>query len=253
MTTKLLMFKKKKYCYQRKKGRNNNGKITSRHRGGGHSRLYRQIDFQKIKINVLGKVQTIEYDPNRSAQIAGILYENGSKSYQLSPIGLKGGAPIIASTSAPLALGNTLPLKNIPLGTTVYNVESAPGRGGKIARSAGTAALLMAKFGKWVTLRLPSNEVRLFSQNCWASIGQVSNPDHFKKILRKAGRSRWLGIRPRVRGSAKNPVDHPHGGGEGRAPIGRSHPVTPWGKPTLGKRTRKTKKYSDSLILRRSN
>nr|AYC63935.1 ribosomal protein L2 [Flabellia petiolata] len=245
------IFKKNQYHYQRKKGRNNSGKITSRHRGGGHSRVYREVEFQKIQINVIGKVKTIEYDPNRSAQIAGILYENGSKKYQLSPVGLEVGRSVIASPTASLVVGNTLPLKNIPLGTNVYNIESAPGRGGRFVRAAGTTALLMAKFGSWVTLRLPSNEVRLFSKNCWATLGQVNNIDHFNKRLKKAGRSRWLGIRPSVRGSAKNPVDHPHGGGEGRAPIGRSHPVTPWGKPTLGKRTRRPKKYSDSLIIRR--
>ena len=159
---------------------------------------------------------------------------------------------LIASVTAPIRLGNTLPLKNIPLGSQLHNIESTPGRGGQFVRAAGTTALLMAKFGSWVTLRLPSNEIRLFSQNCWATIGQVSNIDHLNKRLKKAGRSRWLGIRPKVRGSAKNPVDHPHGGGEGRAPIGRSHPVTPWGQPTLGKRTRR-KKYSDVFIIRRSN
>ena len=243
----------KKYRYQRKKGRNSSGKITSQHRGGGHSRIYRQIDFQKIKINIPGQVQTVEYDPNRSAQIISILYRDGSKTYQLSPTGIKVGTELMAGLTAPLTIGNTLPLKNIPLGTNVFNIESAPGRGGQLVRAAGTTALLMAKFGSWVTLRLPSNEIRLFSQNCWATIGQVSNVNHLKKSLKKAGRSRWLGIRPTVRGSAKNPVDHPHGGGEGRAPIGRSHPVTPWGKPTLGKRTRRTKRYSHSLILRRSN
>lgn len=247
------IFKKNKYHYQRKKGRNNSGRITIQHRGGGHSRLYRHINFQNIQINVLGKVQTIEYDPNRSAKIMGITYNNGSKKYQLSPVGLKIGTPIIASPTAPLAIGNTLPLKNIPLGTNVYNIESTPGRGGQFVRAAGTTALIMAKFGSWVTLRLPSNEVRLFSQNCWATIGQVSHIEHLNKRLKKAGCSRWLGIRPTVRGSAKNPVDHPHGGGEGRAPIGKSHPVTPWGQPTLGKRTRRTKKYSDPLIIRRSN
>ena len=247
------IFKKNKYHYQRKRGRNNNGRITIQHRGGGHPRLYRHINFQNIQINVLGKVQTIEYDPNRSAKITGITYNNGLKKYQLSPVGLKIGTQIMASPQAPLTIGNTLPLKNIPLGTNVYNIEFVPGRGGQCVRAAGTTALIMAKFGSWVTLRLPSKEVRLFSQNCWATIGQVSPIEHFNKRLKKAGCSRWLGIRPTVRGSAKNPIDHPHGGGEGRAPIGKSHPVTPWGQPTLGKRTRRTKKYSDSFILRRSN
>nr|YP_009519681.1 ribosomal protein L2 [Udotea flabellum]AYC65654.1 ribosomal protein L2 [Udotea flabellum] len=244
------MFKKNKYRYQRKKGRNNSGRITSRHRGGGHLRLYRQIEFQKLKINVLGTIQTIEYDPNRSAKIAGILYKDGSKIYRISQVDLKIGDFLLASPNAPLTSGNILPLKNIPLGTNVSNIEPIPGRGGKFARAAGTSAVLMAKFGQWVTLRLPSNEVRLFSQYCWATVGQVSNINHFNKQLKKAGRSRWLGRRPKVRGCAKNPVDHPHGGGEGRAPIGRSHPVTPWGKPTLGKKTRRSKKYSDSLIIK---
>nr|YP_009519567.1 ribosomal protein L2 [Udotea argentea]AYC65568.1 ribosomal protein L2 [Udotea argentea] len=244
------MFKKNKYRYQRKKGRNNHGKITSRHRGGGHLRLYRQIEFQKLKVSVLGIVQTIEYDPNRSAKIAGILYKDGSKIYRISPHNLKIGDSLLASPVAPLTVGNTLPLKNIPLGTNVFNIEPAPGRGGKFVRAAGTNALLMSKFGQWVTLRLPSSQIRFFSQYCWATIGQVSNINHCNKKLKKAGRSYWLGIRPKVRGSAKNSVDHPHGGGEGRTPIGRSHPVTPWGKPTLGKKTRRLKKYSDSLIIK---
>nr|AYC65750.1 ribosomal protein L2 [Udotea sp. TZ0819] len=243
------MFKRNKYRYQRKKGRNNHGKITSRHRGGGHSRLYRQIEFQKIKINVLGTVQTIEYDPNRSAKIAGILYKDGSKIYRISPFGLKVGDSLLASPVASLTIGNTLPLKNIPLGTNVSNIEPVPGRGGKFVRAAGTSAVLMAKFGQWVTLRLPSNQIRLFSQYCWATVGKVSNINHLTKQCKKAGRSRWLGLRPKVRGSAQNPVDHPHGGGEGRTPIGRSHPVTPWGKPTLGRRTRRSNKYSDSLVV----
>lgn len=229
-------------------------KITNKKKGwngkrkGCHKRTYRYLDFQKIHINILGKVQTIEYDPNRSGHIAGILYENGQKEYQLSPEGLKLGSQLIASLTAPVNIGNSLPLKNIPLGTNVYNIELAPGSGRKFVRAAGTTALLMAKLGSWVTLRLPSNEIRLFSEHCWATIGQVSSKKQI--CLKKAGRSRWLGFRPKVRGSAKNPVDHPHGGGEGKAPIGRSHPVTPWGKPTLGKGTRRKKKYSDSLILR---
>lgn len=245
------ILKKKKYRYHRKKGRNNIGRITNQHRGGGHSRLYRHINFKTIPINVLGKVQTVEYDPNRSAKIIRVTYNNGTQQYQLCPNGLNIGSPIIASPTASLTVGNTLPLKNIPLGTNVYNIESLSGHGGKYVRAAGTTALIMAKFGKLVSIRLPSNEVRLFSQNCWATIGQVSNIDHFNRRLKKAGCSRWLGIRPTVRGSAKNPVDHPHGGGEGRAPIGKSHPVTPWGQPALGKRTRRTKKYSDRLIIRR--
>ena len=235
--------------FHRKKGRNHHGKITSRHRGGGHARLYRKIE--RIPLNIEGKVQTIEYDPNRSAKIAQIGYNDGSKKYQLCPIGWEIGTKTLASSMAPLKIGNRLPLQKIPLGTNVYNIELLPGKGGQLVRSAGTTAVLMAKFGSLVTLRLPSNEVRLFSKNCWATIGQVSNIDHFTKSLKKAGRARWLGRRPRVRGSAKNPVDHPHGGGEGCAPIGKSHPVSPWGKPTLGKRTRRPKKYSDAFILRR--
>lgn len=242
-------FKKIKYHYQRKQGRNK--KITSFHRGSGHFRKARLCGG--VLPGIPGHVKTIEYDPNRSAQIAGIFYENGLKKYQISPIGLKLGTQLIAASTAPLTVGNTLPLKNIPLGTNIYNIESFPGSGSKFVRAAGVTALVMAKFESWVTIRLPSNEVRLFSNNCWATIGQVSNINHFNRSLKKAGCSRWLGIRPRVRGSAKNPVDHPHGGGEGRAPIGRCHPVTPWGKPTLGKRTRRPRKYSDSLIIRRND
>nr|AOP19067.1 ribosomal protein L2 [Halimeda discoidea] len=251
------ILKKKKFArklklhYQRKQGRNK--KITSYHRGGGHSRLYRQIDFVKIPINQSGTVKTIEYDPNRSAQIAGILYENGIKRYQICPIGLKPGAELIAASRAPLTVGNTLPLKNIPLGTNIFNIEPSPGSGCKFVRAGGATALVMAKFESWVTIRLPSNEVRLFSKNCWATIGTVQPALQTLRKSKKAGSSRWLGIRPRVRGSAKNPVDHPHGGGEGRAPIGRCHPLTPWGKPTLGKGTRRPRKYSDSLILRRND
>lgn len=242
------MIKKIKYRYQRQKGRNNHGKITSRHRGGGHSRLYRYVEFQKIKVNVLGRVQKIEYDPYRSAKIAKILYKDGSKIYKVSQLNLKIGDSLLASFTAPLTIGNILPLKNIPLGTKISNVEPVPGRGSKFARAAGTSAMLMSKFGKWAVLRLPSKQIRFFSQHCWATIGSISSTPR-KKQLSKAGQSRWLDLRPRVRGSAKNPVDHPHGGGEGKTPIGRSHPVTPWGKPALGKRTRRSKKYSDSLII----
>nr|BBD21676.1 50S ribosomal protein L2 [Poropsis sp. ID1_4] len=246
------MLKKTKYRYQRQKGRNNHGKITSRHRGGGHSRLYRHVEFQKIKINVLGRVQKIEYDPYRSAKIAEIVYKDGSKIYKVSPLNLKIGDSLLASFVAPLTVGNTLPLKNIPLGTKISNIEPVPGRGSKFVRAGGTSALLMSKFGQWAVVRLPSKQIRFFSQYCWATIGQISinNIPQLKKRRSKAGRSRWLGVRPKVRGSAKNPVDHPHGGGEGKTPIGRSHPVTPWGKPTLGKRTRRSKKYSDSLIIK---
>lgn len=244
------IFKKLKSYYHRKKGRNNTGKITSRHRGGGHARIYRKIDFQKIKINIFGQVKTIEYDPNRSAKIIGILYSDGSKKYQICPRNLTIGAQLLASIKAPLTIGNTLPLKNIPLGTNVYNIELNPGKGGQFVRAAGATATIIAKFNKWVTMRMPSNEIRLFSQNCWATIGQVSNINHSNENFKKAGKSRWLDVRPKVRGSAKNSVDHPHGGGEGRAPIGKSYPVTPWGKPALGNRTRRIKKYSDFLIIK---
>jgi large subunit ribosomal protein L2 len=248
-----LISKKLKKGFQRKKGRNNSGKITCRHKGGGHPRVYRKINFQKIKINCLAKIRTIEYDPNRTGRIIGVIYKDGSQQYQLCPKGVKIGSELIASSKATLTSGNSLPLKNIPLGTNVYNIESAPGKGGQFARAGGATALLMSKADSFVTLRLPSNEIRLFSENCWATIGKVE-PKYLEKVsLMKAGRSRWLGIRPTVRGCAQNAVDHPHGGGEGKAPIGKTHPVTPWGKPTLGKLTRPPKKYSDRLILRRRN
>nr|YP_009514430.1 50S ribosomal protein L2 [Caulerpa lentillifera]AXG75846.1 50S ribosomal protein L2 [Caulerpa lentillifera]QKS32281.1 50S ribosomal protein L2 [Caulerpa lentillifera]QUV75672.1 ribosomal protein L2 [Caulerpa lentillifera] len=245
------IFQKCRHGFHRKKGRNNSGRITCRHKGGGHPRVYRKIHFQKMKVNIPGKIKTIEYDPNRTGKIVGMIYKDGSKHYQLCPIGATIESDLIASPQAPLIPGNSLPLKNIPLGTNVYNIESEPGRGGKFARAGGTTALLMSKIDYTVTLRLPSNEVRLFSENCWATIGQVQRRE--EKKISKAGRSRWLGRRPTVRGSAQNAVDHPHGGGEGRAPIGRSCPVTPWGKPALGQSTRGSKKYSDPLILRRRN
>lgn len=233
------------------KGRNNRGIITSRHRGGGHKKLYREIDFKRNKIGIAGKVVTIEYDPNRNSRIALLHYQDGDKKYILYPHGLKLGETIIADINAPVVIGNALPLSNMPLGIQVHNIELYPGSGGQLARAAGTVAQLVAKQGKFVTLRLPSGEIRLVSKNCWASIGQVGNIDFVNLTLGKAGRTRWLGKRPTVRGVVMNPVDHPHGGGEGRAPIGRSHPVTPWGRPALGQRTRKSKKYSNSLILRK--
>nr|YP_009306346.1 ribosomal protein L2 [Caulerpa cliftonii]AOP19250.1 ribosomal protein L2 [Caulerpa cliftonii] len=249
-------FRKCRQAFQRKKGRNNSGQITCRHKGGGHSRIYRKINFQKIQINVPAKIQTLEYDPNRTGLILGLIYKNGSKKYQLCPQGARIGSELIASPDAALIPGNCLPLKNIPLGTNVYNVESAPGRGGQFVRAGGTTALLISKGDSWITLRLPSNEVRLFSENCWATIGQVQESRDPKpqggSLRKKAGRSRWLGSRPTVRGCAQNAVDHPHGGGEGRAPIGKTHPMTPWGQPTLGRLTRRSKKYSDRLILRRN-
>ncbi len=237
--------------WSRSKGRNNRGIITSRHRGGGHKRLYRQIDFARNKLNIPAKVTHIEYDPNRNARIALVNYQDGEKQYILQPLGLKVGDVIVASPEATIAIGNSLPLVKIPLGTEIHNVELQPGGGGQLVRAAGTVAQIVAKEGNWVTLRLPSGEVRLVSQNCWATIGRVGNIDAFNLTLGKAGRKRWLGRRPHVRGSAMNPVDHPHGGGEGRAPIGRSRPVSPWGKPALGAKTRKRKKFSAALILQR--
>lgn len=239
------------YSVHRSKGRNNRGVITSRHRGGGHKRLYRQIDFKRDKIGSIAKVATVEYDPNRNARIALLHYQDGEKRYILYPRGLKLGDNIIADVEAPIVIGNSLPLFNMPLGTEVHNIELHPGSGGQLVRAAGTVAQLVAKEGSFVTLRLPSGEVRLISKECWATIGQVGNVDVSNLTLGKAGRTRWLGRRPTVRGVVMNPCDHPHGGGEGRAPIGRSHPVTPWGRPALGQRTRQSKKYSNKLILKR--
>ncbi len=235
----------------RKKGRNNRGVITCRHRGGGHKKLYRIIDFKRNKRNIPAKVIAIEYDPNRSARIALVEYEDGEKRYILHPKGLEVGATIVAGENAPFEIGNALPLYAIPLGTTVHNVELFPGKGGQMARSAGAGVQIAAKEGDYVTLKLPSTEVRMVRRECYATIGQVGNTDHSNESLGKAGRTRWRGRRPQVRGSAMNPVDHPHGGGEGCCPIGRPGPVTPWGKPTLGYKTRKKNKPSSKLIVRR--
>jgi large subunit ribosomal protein L2 len=235
----------------RAKGRNNRGVITCRHRGGGHKRLYRQIDFRRNKYDMSAEVQTIEYDPNRNARIALVQYEDGEKRYILQPTGLKVGDKIIASAEAPNAIGNSLPLAAMPLGVQIHNIEMHPKKGGQLVRSAGGVAQLVAKEGDFVTVRLPSGEVRLLNNQCWATIGQVGNSEVMNLSIGKAGRSRWLGKRPTVRGSVMNPVDHPHGGGEGRCPVGRPQPMTPWGKPALGRKTRARKKYSDSLILRR--
>ena len=237
--------------WSRSKGRNNRGIITTRHRGGGHKRLYREIDFARTKLGIGAKVISVEYDPNRNARIALLHYQDGEKRYILHPLGLGIGESVIASPDAIISLGNSLPLVKIPLGTEVHNIELQPGGGGQLVRAAGTVAQIVAKEGKWVTLRLPSGEVRLVSENCWATIGRVGNADAINVTLGKAGRKRWLGRRPSVRGSAMNPVDHPHGGGEGRAPIGRSRPVSPWGKPALGSKTRKQKKWSKELILQK--
>nr|BCA78185.1 ribosomal protein L2 [Astrephomene gubernaculifera] len=236
---------------QRSKGRNNRGIITCRHRGGGHKRLYRQIDFRRDKIGMTAKVIKIEYDPNRNARIALLRYEDGEKRYIIHPRGLNLGDIIQSDLNAPILIGNSLPLRNIPLGAEVHNVEFQPGSGGQLARSAGAMVEILAKEGNFVTIRLPSKEIRLVSKNCWATVGQVGNIEAYNLTIGKAGRTRWLGKRPTVRGSVMNPVDHPHGGGEGRAPIGRSRPVTPWGKPALGQLTRKPKKYSNNLIVKK--
>jgi large subunit ribosomal protein L2 len=235
----------------RPKGRNNRGVITCRHRGGGHKRLYRIIDFRRDKLNVVARVAEIEYDPNRNARIALVHYRDGEKRYILHPAGLSVGTTIVSGPDSPIEVGNALPLGNIPLGTTVHNVELTPGKGGQIVRAAGTSAQVVAKEGSFVTLKLPSGEVRMIRRECYATIGSVGNADVRNITLGKAGRTRWLGRRPQVRGSVMNPVDHPHGGGEGRAPIGRSGPMTPWGKPALGAKTRNKKKLSSKLIVRR--
>ena len=231
-------------------GRNNKGRITIRHRGGGHKRRYRIIDFKRDKDGVPAKVAAIEYDPNRSARIALLHYLDGEKRYILAPVGLQVGQMVESGPDADIKVGNALPLANIPAGTVVHNVELQPGKGGQMVRSAGASAQIMAKEGSYVTLRLPSGEFRMVHQNCRATIGQVGNVEHENIVIGKAGRSRYLNRRPHVRGVVMNPVDHPHGGGEGKAPIGRPSPVTPWGKPTLGTKTRK-KKPSDRLIVRR--
>ena len=235
----------------RNKGRNNRGIITIRHRGGGHKRRYRLIDFKRKKIGIKGIVASIEYDPNRNARIALIHYTDGAKSYILHPKNLNIGDSIITGSGIDLNIGNCMPLEEIPLGTSVHNLELVPNKGGQIVRAGGTSAKILAKEGNYVTLRLPSKEVRLIRKECFATIGEISNNDVFLIQSGKAGRTRWLGKRPTVRGSVMNPCDHPHGGGEGRAPIGRTRPLTPWGKPALGIKTRKNKKLSDAYILRR--
>jgi len=235
----------------RSKGRNNRGVITIRHRGGGHKRKYRLIDFRRNKYNVEATVASIEYDPNRNARIALLNYSDGEKRYILHPNTLTVGSKILSGTTIPASVGNSLPLSEIPLGTSVHNIELIPNRGGQIVRAAGTSAKILAKEGNYITLRLPSKEIRLIRKECFATVGEISNSDAFLVQSGKAGRTRWLGKRPTVRGSVMNPCDHPHGGGEGRAPIGRSRPLTPWGKPALGVKTRQTKKLSDAYILRR--
>lgn len=234
-------------------GRNSYGRITVRHRGGGNRRKYRVIDFKRNKFDVFAEVKTIEYDPNRSAHIALIQYEDGVKSYITAPVGLKVGSKVVAGPNADIIPGNALPLENIPVGTVIHNVELYPGNGAQLARSAGNSAQLMALEGPYALLRLPSGELRNVLKECMATIGQVGNADHANVKIGKAGRKRNMGWRPTVRGSVMNPNDHPHGGGEGKSPIGRPGPCTPWGKPALGYKTRNKKKKSDKLIVRRRN
>ncbi|NLP08143.1 MAG: 50S ribosomal protein L2 [Clostridiaceae bacterium] len=234
-------------------GRNVYGRITVRHIGGGTKRKYRIIDFKRNKDGIDAKVAAIEYDPNRTANIALLYYVDGEKRYILAPVGLKVGDIVESGPDADIKPGNALPLANIPVGTMVHNIELKPGKGGQLVRAAGGAAQLMAKEGDYAQLRLPSGEVRMVSQKCKATIGQVSNIENENITIGKAGRKRWLGIRPGVRGVVMNPVDHPHGGGEGKSPIGRPSPVTPWGKPTLGYKTRKKNKKSDKFIVKRRN
>lgn len=234
-------------------GRNSYGRITVRHRGGGNRRKYRIIDFKRQKFDIPAKVETLEYDPNRSAFIALIKYEDGEKSYIVAPHGLKVGDTVIAGKDADIKPGNALPLENIPTGTFIHNIELYPGKGAQLVRSAGNMAQLMAKENSMALLRLPSGELRNVPINCMATIGQVSNIDHENVKIGKAGRKRHMGIRPTVRGSVMNPCDHPHGGGEGKSPIGRPGPVTPWGKPTLGYKTRKKHNRSDKFIVKRRN
>jgi large subunit ribosomal protein L2 len=235
---------------RRRGGRNNNGRVTVRHRGGGHKRRYRIIDFVRDKHNIPARVDSIEYDPNRSARIALLVYADGEKRYIIAPLGLRVGDTVMSGPDADIRVGNTLPIKEIPVGSLVHNVELRPGRGGQLARAAGTSAQLLAKEGTYAQVRLPSGEVRRVHENCLATIGQVGNTDHGNVKLGKAGRKRWLGWRPSVRGSAMDPASHPHGGGEGRSPIGMPSPKTPWGKPAMGKKTRNNKR-TDKFIVRR--
>ena len=232
-------------------GRNNLGRITSRHRGGGHKKSYRMVDFKRNKLDMIATIERIEYDPNRSAYIALIKYEDGIYSYILAPIKLKSGDKIVSSAEADIKIGNCLPLQNIPVGTIIHNVEMKPGKGGQIARSAGASVSLIGKDSGYAQIKLSSGEVRLIPLGCFATIGSLSNADRKNTIIGKAGRSRWLGKRPHVRGVAMNPVDHPHGGGEGKTSGGR-HPVSPWGQPTKGKKTRKNKLTSKFIVRRRT-
>jgi large subunit ribosomal protein L2 len=234
-------------------GRNSQGRVTVRHRGGGHRRQYRVIDFRRDKTGIPGRVASIEYDPNRSARIALVSYADGEKRYILAPVGLQVGATLMAGPEAEVRVGNALPLQNIPMGTLIHNVELQPGKGGQLVRSAGTAAQLMAKEGGYAMIRLPSGELRRVPVSCMATIGQVGNTDHANVTLGKAGRKRWMGWRPAVRGVAMDPNSHPHGGGEGRTPVGMPGPKTPWGKPALGYKTRKNKRTNNMIVRRRTS
>jgi large subunit ribosomal protein L2 len=237
---------------QQMSGRNNSGRVTVRHRGGGHKRQYRVIDFRRDKIGIPGKVTTIEYDPNRSARIALVVYADGEKRYIVAPLGLQVGAVLMSGPEAEVRVGNAMPLRNVPQGTVVHNIELQPGKGGQLARSAGVGAQLMAKESDYALLRLPSGELRRVPVGCMATIGQVGNTDHANLNMGKAGRKRWMGIRPTVRGTAMEPNSHPHGGGEGRTGIGMPGPKTPWGKPALGYKTRKNKRTENMIVRRRT-
>jgi large subunit ribosomal protein L2 len=236
---------------KRSAGRNSAGKVTVRHQGGGHKRRYRLIDFKRDKFGVPGRVASIEYDPNRSARIALVVYVDGDKRYIIAPLGLKVGDPVMAGPEAEVRVGSALPIANIPVGTTIHNVEMHKGKGGQLVRAAGSSAQLLAKEGPYAQIRLPSGEVRLVSVQCMASIGQVGNTDHGNIVLGKAGRKRWMGVRPAVRGTAMDPSSHPHGGGEGRSPVGMAGPKSPWGKPTLGYKTRRNKSTDQWIVRRR--
>jgi large subunit ribosomal protein L2 len=233
-------------------GRNNAGKVSVRHRGGGHKRRYRVIDFRRNKHNIPARVDSIEYDPNRSARIALLVYADGEKRYIIAPLGLRVGDTVTSGPDADIRVGNTLPIRAIPVGSLVHNIELQPGRGGQLARAAGVSAQLLGKEGIYATLRLPSGEVRKVHENCMATIGQVGNTDHGNIKLGKAGRKRWMGWRPTVRGTAMDPRSHPHGGGEGRSPIGMPGPKTPWGKPAMGKKTRRNKRTDQYIVRRRA-
>ena len=236
---------------KKKSGRNNLGRVTVRHRGGGHKRRYRIIDFKRNKLGVPARVASVEYDPNRTANIALLIYADGEKRYILAPEGVTVGDQLMSGPDAEIRVGNALPIYRIPLGTQIHNIELQPGKGGQLVRAAGTSAQLLAKEGVYSQVRLPSGEVRYISQDCMATIGQIGNSDHSNIVLGKAGRKRWLGIRPTVRGSAMDPNSHPHGGGEGGSPIGMPGPKTPWGKPTLGAKTRRNKRTEKYIVRRR--